>query len=71
MEGKRVYCAYDVAEFLGINLPGAYEVMRSESFPAFYIGKKILVSKTAFDRWLDSEAAGCVIKSYKQKRAAK
>lgn len=69
MDTKKVYNAYDVAEFLNLNLPSAYEVMRHESFPSFQVGKKIMVARTAFDRWLDSDAAGRVIASYKLRKA--
>lgn len=66
METKKIYDAADVSGFLGINLPSAYEVMKSAGFPAFKVGKKIMVAKTAFDRWLDNDAAGKIIASYKE-----
>lgn len=65
---KKVYDARDVAGCLGINIVNAYEVMKSENFPAFFIGKRILVARSAFDQWLANDAAGASIMSYKKFR---
>lgn len=44
-----------VADVLGISRAGAYELMNEESFPAKRIGKRIIVPKDAFQKWLDTE----------------
>ena len=53
---KAVYNVYEVAALLGINLPKAYEIVRQESFPSIRIGRRIVVPKEAFHRWLESAA---------------
>jgi excisionase family DNA binding protein len=62
---KAVFTVAEIAAQLGVSLPAAYEVAKSAGFPSFTIGKRILVSKAAFSRWLDSDAAGRTIQSYK------
>lgn len=51
-----VYTVPEVAALLGINLPKAYELARQEGFPAIRIGRRIVVPKEAFHRWLEQTA---------------
>ena len=53
---KAVYNVYEVAALLGINLPKAYKMVRQESFPSIRIGRRIVVPKEAFHRWLEEAA---------------
>ncbi len=53
---KAVYNVYEVAALMGINLPKAYEIVRQESFPSIRIGRRIVVPKEAFHRWLEEAA---------------
>ena len=53
---KAVYNVYEVAALLGINLPKAYKMVRQESFPSIRIGRRIVVPKEAFHRWLEQAA---------------
>ncbi|MDD5924055.1 MAG: helix-turn-helix domain-containing protein [Clostridia bacterium] len=46
--------AKDIAGYLNISLTCAYAVMRSSSFPAIRIGKRVLVTKTKFLEWLET-----------------
>lgn len=55
---KAVYNVYEVAALLGINLPKTYELARQVGFPAVRIGRRIVVPKAAFHRWLDSQSCG-------------
>ena len=62
---KTQYTAYDqlplmlsvpeVAVVLGISRAGAYELARSDDFPALRIGNRIVVPKEKFIRWIDSQ----------------
>ena len=52
---KRTFSAAEVAEYLGISLVGAYNLMHSQEFPAFFIGKRILVTCEAFEKWLQEQ----------------
>lgn len=51
------YSIPEIAEMLGINIVSAYNLAKQQNFPAIRIGRRIVVPKTAFDRWLD-QAAG-------------
>jgi len=42
----------DLTEALGISRAGAYELVRSEGFPALHIGKRILIPKEGFIAWI-------------------
>ena len=55
---RAVYTVPEVADLLGINLPKAYELARQESFPAVRLGRRIVVPKAAFERWLNHESYG-------------
>ena len=44
--------AKDVAGYLNISLTCAYYVMNSASFPVLRIGKRLLVTKDNFLKWL-------------------
>ena len=45
--------APEVGEVLGISRAAAYELVRSEGFPQIKIGKRILIPRDAFIRWID------------------
>ena len=45
----------DVAAALGISRAGAYKLAHSADFPAFQIGKRIVVSREKFLEWLDRQ----------------
>lgn len=53
---KAVYNIYEVAALMEINLPKAYEIARQENFPSIRIGRRIVVPKEAFHRWLEQAA---------------
>ena len=46
-----------VASVLGISRAGAYELVRSEGFPALKIGSRIVVPKDKLREWIDANAA--------------
>ena len=45
----------DVAATLGISRAGAYKLAHSADFPAFQIGKRIVVSREKFLEWLERQ----------------
>ena len=49
-----------VAQTLGISRAGAYELMHSEGFPTLRIGKRMMVSKEHFIRWIESNSGEAV-----------
>ena len=48
----------EVAAVLGISRAGAYELVRSDSFPALKIGSRIVVPKEKFIGWVDAQTLG-------------
>ena len=46
----------DVAAVLGISKAGAYKLAHSVDFPAFQIGRHIVVSREKFLGWLDRQS---------------
>ena len=47
----------DVADVLGIGRANAYELVRSEGFPALKIGNRIIVPKDDFISWIKKQTA--------------
>ena len=65
---QTVYKSYDelplmlsvpeVAAVLGISRAGAYELVRSDGFPALRIGSRIVVPKEKFIDWVNAQTLG-------------
>ena len=65
---QAVYKSYDelplmlsvseVAAVLGISRAGAYELVRSDGFPALRIGSRIVVPKEKFIKWVNAQTLG-------------
>ena len=47
----------EVAAVLGISRAGAYELVRSDDFPALKIGSRIVVPKEKFIDWNDCKTS--------------
>lgn len=47
----------DVADVLGIGRANAYELVRSEGFPALKIGSRIIVPKDEFISWIKKQTS--------------
>ena len=47
----------DIAEILGISRNTAYELIHSDGFPIFRVGKQYRIGRKQFLTWLDSQAA--------------
>lgn len=45
----------EMAAALGISRAGAYELARSEGFPALKIGTRIVVPKDKLQEWVDKQ----------------
>ena len=43
----------ELAKILNISRNKAYEIIKEESFPKYYIGRKIIISKKHFLLWMD------------------
>ena len=47
----------DIAFEVGCSLPTAYEIVNREDFPKIRYGRKIIIPREAFERWLAKAAA--------------
>ena len=52
---KLVYSIQEVAELLGISRSYAYELVRKGEIPVLMLGKKRVVPKEKFNRWVNGE----------------
>ena len=50
----------EVASVLGISRAGAYDLVRSDDFPALKIGSRIVVPKEKFIKWVDEKSSETV-----------
>lgn len=50
----------DAAKLVGISATKMYELARSDGFPSFTVGKRILVSTKGLADWIEKQtSAGC------------
>jgi len=52
---RKTYTAPEVAKYLGISRAGAYNLMHAVDFPSFWVGKRLLVTKAAFEKWVEDQ----------------
>ena len=52
---KQTYSATEIATYLGISRAGAYNLLQAEDFPSFRIGGRIMVTRAAFEKWLEEQ----------------
>ena len=45
----------EVKDILGISRASAYNLARSKDFPSIRVGKRLVIPKEAFFRWMDSK----------------
>ena len=50
-------CANQVAQVLGISRANAYVLMHSKGFPTIRIGKRMIVPKDQFLKWMETQAS--------------
>ena len=49
-------CAEHVAMALGISRAGAYTLLHSKGFPTIKIGKRLVVPRDKFIKWMEAQA---------------
>ena len=54
---RRVYVAEDLMPLLGIGRSTAYCLVNRRDFPTIRVGRKILIPRDAFERWLEVQTA--------------
>ena len=45
----------DLANILNISRNKAYDIIKDDNFPKYYIGRKIIISKKHFLLWMDKK----------------
>lgn len=53
---RMIYTVCEIAVILGIGKNAAYDLMHQEGFPSVRVGRRVIVPKEAFARWLDEQA---------------
>lgn len=52
---KIVYTVKEISNLLGIGLPAAYQLVRSDGFPCIKVGKRLVVPIEAFHAWVKEQ----------------
>lgn len=50
--------AEQVADYLNISRAGAYQLFHTEGFPCLRIGKRLLIQREQFLKWIDDQSQG-------------
>lgn len=45
----------ELEQYLGIGRKTAYQLVNSKGFPAFRIGRKVLISRDGLERWMRAQ----------------
>lgn len=53
---KLAYTVPEAAQLLGINHIKMYKLAKRSDFPSVQIGRRIVIPKSAFERWLENAA---------------
>ena len=48
----------EASQILGVSRPTVYRLMRREDFPALHIGRRVLISRSGLERWVEEQARG-------------
>ena len=48
----------EAAAVLGVSRPTMYVLLRREDFPSFHLGKRVLISRSGLERWVQEQAEG-------------
>lgn len=55
---SRVYVPEDLMPLLRIGRCTAYNLVNQRSFPTVRVGRRILIPRDAFERWLEAQTEG-------------
>lgn len=58
IQNKLTLTVEEAAEYLGVCRPTLLELTRTGEFPAFRIGRRVLISRAGLEEWV-AEQAGC------------
>ena len=46
----------EASKILGVSEPKMYQLARSDGFPSFHVGKRLLISVKGLERWVEEQA---------------
>ena len=46
----------DISKVMGLSLAKTYELTRQSDFPCIHVGRRLVVPKNSFIKWLDTTA---------------
>lgn len=46
----------EVAQLMGISIPKAYDLTKIEGFPVLQLGRRLIIPRGAFLRWIEETA---------------
>ena len=55
-EQKLTLTVDEIATELGVCRPVAYELVHRNDFPVVHVGRRLIIPRAAFVRWLDEQA---------------
>ena len=55
MVERKMMSVDEMSVMLGISRPRAYELTKSDGFPAMRVGRRILVDRAGLDQWLEQQ----------------
>lgn len=47
----------DISKVMGLSLAKTYELTRRRDFPCIHVGRRLVVPKSSFIKWLDTTAS--------------
>jgi len=53
---KLAYSVHELAELLSIGRNAAYELIKTEGFPAIPIGRRVIIPAAPLEAWLERQA---------------
>lgn len=56
MTNKLTITVKEMSEMLGISIPKAYDLVKSEGFPSIQLGRRIVVPFEPFKQWIEEQA---------------
>lgn len=59
-EQKMTLTVEETGKLLGISRQTAYELSRSEGFPALRIGRRVLIPRKQLEAWIEANMKGLV-----------
>lgn len=60
MDEKITLTVEELIKFLGISRQTAYQLCRTEGFPALRIGRRVLIPKKQLEVWIEEHMGGAV-----------